>query len=79
MWYSHTADSTAWVTISLCDSTFDTMLTLWDQCNGAILDSNDNFCGSQSELTYHMQADETYLIEVSGALGEQGMYTLSID
>jgi hypothetical protein len=67
------------VTVSLCGSSFDTVLTVFDACDGNVVASNDDSCGLQSELTFTSDGTTNYIIRVDGfsssALGD---YTLSV-
>ncbi len=86
IWYCYTATCTGCVTISLCGSSFDTKLAVYDECSstptsGNILRCNDDFCGQQSEVKLTVNAGNKYLIEVGGfstSTGE-GVLTISCD
>ncbi len=72
VWYRYTASSTANVTVSLCGSSFDTKLAIYDggDCDPALdkmIGCNDDFCGRQSEITFGAIAGNKYLIEVGRA------------
>ncbi|MEN0066372.1 MAG: putative metal-binding motif-containing protein [Myxococcota bacterium] len=61
-------------------SSFDTVLALYDTCNGASIACNDDAGGgSQSELTLSMTAGEVILISVDGIFSSSGNYTLNVD
>jgi hypothetical protein len=71
IWYCYTASSTADVTVSLCGSSFDTKLAIYNGCGcdpepGNMIECNDDFCGRQSEITFAAIAGHKYLIEVGG-------------
>jgi hypothetical protein len=71
IWYCYTATCTGCATISLCGSSFDTKLAVYDGCSstpslGNLLRCNDDFCGQQSELKLNVTAGNTYLIEIGG-------------
>jgi hypothetical protein len=78
VWHSYTPQSDQTVTISLCGSTFNTTLAVFDACEGTELACNDNYCGLQSELTLDLIAGQTYLIRVAGYNDQMGDYTLTI-
>jgi hypothetical protein len=78
VWYSYTPQSDETVTISLCGSSFDTTLAVFDSCGGIELACNDDYCALQSELTIDLTAGQTYLIRVAGYNGQMGDYTLTI-
>ncbi|MHC4707070.1 MAG: right-handed parallel beta-helix repeat-containing protein [Planctomycetota bacterium] len=64
--------------IRLCDSMFDTTLTIYDGCGGVELACNDNSCGVQSEVTVSMSAGHEYLLRVAGDEYATGDYTLTV-
>jgi hypothetical protein len=66
------------VTISLCGSSFDTTLAVFDSCGGIELACNDDYCALQSQLTIDLTAGQTYLIRVAGYNGQTGGYTLTL-
>ncbi|MGD8786030.1 MAG: GEVED domain-containing protein [Phycisphaerales bacterium] len=86
IWYCYTAPYTCNVTVSLCGSSFDTMLGLYDSCSSypnysRLISCDDDSCNRQSMLTFAAIAGESYLIEVgsyTGASGE-GILTISCD
>lgn len=51
IWYTYTPTVTGSATISLCGSSFDTLLTVFSGCGGSELACDDDTCGSQSEIT----------------------------
>lgn len=67
-------------TLSLCNSSFDTRINVYTgECNDlTCLESNDNFCDSQSEVEFISQSGTDYLIYVSGAPGESGDFELVV-
>ncbi|MHC4534548.1 MAG: hypothetical protein ACYS6K_11405 [Planctomycetota bacterium] len=71
IWYCYTAQRTCNVTVSLCDSSFDTMLAIYKGCGcyprqSDLIECNDDACGQQSEITFFAYAGNKYLIEVGG-------------
>jgi hypothetical protein len=90
IWYCYTATCTGDVTVSLCGSSFDTMLAVYNGCSchptGAMIGCNDDFdCptgdGLQSQITFAAFAGHDYLIEVGGyhADGGQGLLNIRCD
>lgn len=68
------------VVISLCGSGFDTYLYYYTACNTAPASSNDNSCGTSSQIslgTATLTAG-TYFVKVSGSSTNFGSYTLNI-
>ncbi|MHC4153574.1 MAG: DUF7901 domain-containing protein [Planctomycetota bacterium] len=88
IWYCYTATCTGDVTVSLCGSSFDTMLAVYDDCNcypgaGDVIACNDDFpCPDgnlyRSEANFPAIAGNDYLIEVGGWSGKTGPGLLSI-
>lgn len=85
LWFRHTPDQTRPVTISLCDSDFDTTLAVFDSCNGTQLACNDNFdCNGdgildpQSQVTLAMNAGTTYWFRLAGSNNATGKFSLRI-
>jgi len=86
IWYCYTATCTGFVTVSLCGSSYDTMLAVYDGCTcdplGTELGCNDNYScptgGGQSEITFAATAGNEYLIEVGGDSTSTGQGLLSI-
>ncbi len=70
IWYCYTATCTGNATISLCGSSYDTKLAVYEGCAcdplGGELCCNDDACGLQSECKVAVVAGQEYLIEVGG-------------
>ncbi|QIE60721.1 T9SS type A sorting domain-containing protein [Rasiella rasia] len=81
-WYSFTGTGFEQVvTISLCDggTAFDSLLTVYDSCGGAVVADNDDSCGLQSEVSFTSDGTSTYYIAVEGFdASEFGAYNLEI-
>jgi beta propeller repeat protein len=65
-------------TISLCGSSFDTTLAVFDANAENEIACNDDSCGYQSQLTFKAKANNQYLIRVAGYDGESGDYNMTI-
>jgi hypothetical protein len=86
IWYCYQATCSGLATISLCGSSFDTRLAVYDGCTcgplPTMLASNDdNAICSQSDnshLTVAVTAGNYYLIEVGGNNGATGAGLLSV-
>ena len=83
IWYCYTASCTGRATISLCGSSFDTVLAVYRgaECypqQHDMVGCNDDACGRQSELTINVVAGEQYLVEVGGFGSETGQGVLNI-
>ena len=84
VWYSLTPEQNSNYTASLCkDTDFDTVLEIFSgSCSGGTLQciaSNDDYCGSQSALSWNAIQNETYYILVSGLKeSDVGSFSLEI-
>ncbi len=86
IWYCYTATCTGDVTVSLCGSSYDTMLAVYNGCSchptGAMIGCNDDFdCNGptlQSQITFAAFAGQDYLIEVGGYSNYTGQGLLTI-
>lgn len=79
-WYSFTPTTTGTYLISLAGSDFDTILSVFDACDGNLVAYNDD-SGLEftSEVTLEMEAGTTYYILIEGYWGETGNYVLLIE
>jgi len=83
IWYCYTASCTGTATVSLCGSSYDTRLAVYNgcQCNptaARMLGCNDDYCSTQSQLTFDVVAGNQYLIEIGGYQNATGQGVLSI-
>jgi hypothetical protein len=83
IWYVFAADFTGNVTISLCGSSYDTKLALYDSSgwypdSDDLIECNDDFCGTDAQITFMAVAGNHYLIEVGGYEDETGQGVLNI-
>ena len=76
LFYRYEPTATANATVSLCGSTYDTVVYVLE--NGVELACNDDFCGLQSEVSVIFVAGRTYIIGVSGFSTACGQYSLNI-
>ncbi len=81
VWYTFTGNGLDW-TISLCGSSYDTYLSLYEgpDCSTlTCIDANDDDCGTQSQLTDVPTTPGTiYWILVKGYNTQSGDYTLTV-
>ena len=79
VWYTLAGDGSS-VTLSLCGSSYDTKLAVYAGACGDLgcVASNDDFCGTSSELTFVANAGNTYYILVSGFSSAVGAFTMDI-
>ncbi|PLX10804.1 MAG: hypothetical protein C0594_04365, partial [Marinilabiliales bacterium] len=62
-WFYYVADAIGEVTVTTCGlTTEDTYLYFYDTDCGAEINSEDDFCGYQSEMTYPMAIEDTLVI-----------------
>ena len=72
------------ITASLCGSAYDCLIevragTNYFDCPGStLLACNDDFCGLQSQVTFYVEAGETYFIIVDGFSSNSGAYSLGV-
>jgi hypothetical protein len=83
IWYRYIATSTGNITVSLCGSSFDTVLAVYrgSECyppQNNTVGCNDDACGRQSEITFPATAGQEYLIEVGGFGATTGAGVISI-
>jgi len=83
IWFMYTATCSGDVTVSLCGSSFDTKLAIYNgvcpSAPGEVLICNDDFCGAQSEVTFEVSEGRNYLIRIGGRNGATGSGTLTVD
>lgn len=82
-WYCYTAPCTDIATASLCGSSYNTTIAVFDACGGNELACNDDsdFCGPgsvQSEVSWAAAAGQTYYIRVSGFNNSTGAFSLEL-
>jgi hypothetical protein len=83
IWYLYTATCTNQVTVSLCGSSFDTVLAVYkgSECYPApadLIGCNDDSCNKQSEVTFAAVIGHQYLIEVGGFGSQAGPGVITI-
>ncbi|MHC4498512.1 MAG: DUF7901 domain-containing protein [Planctomycetota bacterium] len=82
IWYCYTATCTGYVTVSLCGSSYDTALAVYNGCAcsplGDMIACNDDYCGVQSQITFLAVVGNDYLIEVGGYSDYTGEGLLSV-
>ncbi len=82
IWYCYTATCTGPATVSLCGSSYDTYLGIYDGVDpntAALIGCNDDYCGLQSQITFDAVTGNTYLIEVGGYSSNTGDGVISIE
>ncbi len=73
-------------TISLCGSSFNTILSLWAADATTYLTANNNYCGTQSSITINVNTNTNFavgdtiyiVIEGNNTYSNQGLYNLAI-
>jgi hypothetical protein len=72
IWFKYTPSGDGEVTISLCGSSFDTKIAVFEGgCEGALIACNDDTCALQSEVSFTPTCGTDYYISV-GAFGGTG-------
>jgi hypothetical protein len=83
IWYCYTATESGLAVVSLCGSSYDTKLAVYDGVDpysATMMGCNDDACGVQSELIdLPMVSGNTYLVEVGGYSSYAGDGILNID
>ncbi|WP_452221021.1 T9SS type A sorting domain-containing protein [Lacinutrix salivirga] len=78
VFYSFTDTVLQDVTLSLCNSSYDTYIRVFDDCPQTNeIAGNDDSCGTRSEVTFTAQPNTTYYIMVEGYAGTEGAFELS--
>ena len=79
VWYSYSGEAGT-ITVSLCDggTDYDSLLRIFDACDGAEIVFNDDSCGLQSEVAFEADGTSTYYIMVEGWGTSSGNYSLAI-
>jgi hypothetical protein len=67
VWFRLTASRDGQLQAITCDGTsFDTIVSIYDGCNGTEIGCNDDACGVQSIATANVTAGNTYIVRVAG-------------
>lgn len=81
VWYAYTAEFSGQISVTICNGSFDSTLSLFDGCGGNLLACNDDSfsCGGPAYLSSRLSCvpvieGETYLLRVSGWMGEFGPF-----
>lgn len=81
IWYCYTAQNTGVAEFSLCGSSYDTYIAVYDGCDcgalGTPLGCNDDYCDLQSLAFVEVASGQQYLIEVGGSGGATGSGVLT--
>ena len=82
VWYYYKPDSYGGLTISLCGSSYDTVLSVHGGCPGTEsneLVCNDDYCGQQSRVVLSINPSSAgYWIRVSGKNGATGRFVMNL-
>ena len=81
IWYKYTATCTGTATVSLCGSSYDTILGVYSgtSCSNLVqLGCNDDYCNNQSQLSITMTSGKTYWIAVGGFQNTTGTGVLTV-
>lgn len=84
VWHCWTADCDGAAVVDLCDSGFDTTLSVYDACDGSELACNDDSCGLQSridptDIVFPVTSGTTYYLRVAGYYLTTGAYGLVVE
>jgi hypothetical protein len=81
VWYSYTTGCSGNITASLCSgTTFNSQISVFSGTCAALscVGGNDDFCATQSEVTWAGSAGTTYFILVHGSGTEEGPFSLNL-
>ena len=83
VWYSYTATNADEVTITTCGSALDTVLYVYDACDGELVTSNDDdsacdSSGLNSTVTFANDGVTTYYVMIEAYSGS-GDFTVSVE
>ena len=77
--YSYTPSSNQSINISLCGSSFDTRLYVFENSSSTEIACNDDYCGLQSQLDgVSLTSGNTYYIVIDGYNTANGSYTINV-
>ena len=82
IWFRYTTTCSGTATVSLCGSTFDTKLAVYDGAScptvASAIRCDDDACSLSSEVSFSASACSSYLVRIGGYQGAQGAGTMSI-
>jgi len=84
VYYTYLATSTGPIQVDMCaGANFDTVVSVYDTCDGLPIACNDDFCGLRSQLTFSAVAGQSYIIRLAsfGTFGPatgSGTMTISV-
>lgn len=82
VWYRYRPYASGTLTVSLCGSSFDTVVSIHSACpttsNNYQLGCNDNGCDKQSIQTVAVTGRRTYFIRIAGASGATGSFQMHL-
>ncbi|MFN7014323.1 MAG: T9SS type A sorting domain-containing protein, partial [Bacteroidia bacterium] len=78
VWYSYSGEAGD-ITVSLCTNTsYDSLIRVFDACGGTEIISNDDSCGVQSSVTFTANGTSTYYIMVEGYSSDTGDFEMTV-
>jgi hypothetical protein len=81
LWYRYTPGWNGTLTVSLCGSSYDTVVSVHSDCPGTagnLLACNDDYCGLQSQASVSVAVGTVYFIRISGFFGDAGPYMMQL-
>ena len=81
VWYFYRPYGAGYMTVSLCGSSYDTVLSIHSGCPGTAANEiacNDNDCGNRSTVTIFVQSGHPYWIRISGAGAAAGEFEMAM-
>jgi hypothetical protein len=81
VWYVYRPATNGTLTVSLCGSAFDTVLSVHTDCPGDAdneVACNDDYCDQQSQVTLEVSAGTLYRIRIAGHSGASGLFMMAL-
>lgn len=78
VWYVYTPSQSGDAAILTCESGFDTVLSVYDACDGVQLACNDDGCGTGSAVQVSVTQGVPVYIRIAGYDGARGNYALTV-
>jgi hypothetical protein len=82
LWYDWTAGASGTATLSLCGSSFDSLIAVYDGAgcpSGGSAWCNDDYCSVQSQLDFPCVAGNHYMLQIGGYGGNSGSGAFTVN